>query len=33
MQRDDRTSMYDHLVQARDLGSAEAEALLNREFP
>ncbi|MDX1378861.1 MAG: tetratricopeptide repeat protein, partial [Anaerolineales bacterium] len=33
MQRNDRTSMYAHLVQARDLGSADAETLLNREFP
>ncbi|HKJ37699.1 MAG TPA: tetratricopeptide repeat protein [Anaerolineales bacterium] len=33
LQTDDRQSMFDHLVQARDLGSAEAEALLNQYFP
>ena len=33
LQTDDRASMFDHLVQARDLGSAEAELLLKQEFP
>ena len=33
LQRDDRTSAFDHLVQARNLGSAEAEALLSQYFP
>ena len=33
LQRDNRQLMFDHLVQARDLGSAEAEALLIQEFP
>lgn len=33
LQKDDRQSMYDHLVKARDLGSEEAEALLNQYFP
>ncbi len=32
-QQDDRVAAYDHLVQARDLGSEEAEALLGRYFP
>ncbi|MCK7526860.1 MAG: hypothetical protein MZV64_59305 [Ignavibacteriales bacterium] len=33
LQTDDNDSMYEHLVQARDLGSAEAEALLKQYFP
>lgn len=33
MQTGDRQLMFDQLVQARDLGSAEAEALLVLEFP
>ncbi|NTU56339.1 MAG: tetratricopeptide repeat protein, partial [Anaerolineales bacterium] len=33
LQIDDNDSMYEHLVQARDLGSAEAEALLKQYFP
>jgi tetratricopeptide (TPR) repeat protein len=33
LQTDNRASMFDHLVQARDLGSGEAEALLKQEFP
>lgn len=33
LQTDNRASMFDHLVQARDLGSAEAKALLQQEFP
>jgi tetratricopeptide (TPR) repeat protein len=33
LQTDDRMSAYDHLVQARDLGSVEADALLRQEFP
>ena len=33
LQRDDRQSMFDHLVKARDLGSVEAEALLQQYFP
>jgi len=33
LQTDERQPMFDHLVQARDLGSAEAEALLNQYFP
>ena len=33
LQTDDRPSMFDHLVKARDLGSAEAEALLKVYFP
>jgi len=33
MQTDDRTSMFDQLAQARNLGSAEAETLLRQEFP
>jgi Flp pilus assembly protein TadD len=33
LQNGDRASMLDQLVQARDLGSAEAETLLKQEFP
>ena len=33
LQKEDRDSAYDHLVLARDLGSAEAEALLSQYFP
>ena len=33
LQTDDRTAMKDHLVQARDLGSAEAGALLEQYYP
>jgi tetratricopeptide (TPR) repeat protein len=33
LQTDDRAAMKDHLVQARDLGSREAEALLREYFP
>ncbi len=33
LQTDDRISMYGHLIQARDLGSADAEALLVQYFP
>jgi tetratricopeptide (TPR) repeat protein len=33
LQKNDRTSAYDHLVQARDLGSREAEIILNQYFP
>jgi Flp pilus assembly protein TadD len=33
LQTGDRQSMFDQLVQARDLGSVEAESLLKREFP
>jgi tetratricopeptide (TPR) repeat protein len=33
MQTGDRTSMFDQLVQARDLGSEEAGLLLQQEFP
>lgn len=33
LQTDDRPLMFDHLVQARDLGSIEAEALLKVYFP
>ncbi len=33
LQKDDRASAYDHLIQARDLGSKEAESLLNQYFP
>jgi tetratricopeptide (TPR) repeat protein len=29
----DNDSMYEHLIQARDLGNAEAEALLSQYFP
>jgi tetratricopeptide (TPR) repeat protein len=33
MQMENRASAYDHLIRARDLGSAEAEALLKQYFP
>lgn len=33
LQKDKRAAAYDHLVLARDLGDAEAEALLNQYFP
>lgn len=33
MEKDDRASMYDHLVRARDLGSGEAGTLLGLYFP
>jgi hypothetical protein len=33
LQKEDRDSAYDHLVLARALGSAEAEALLSQYFP
>ena len=33
LQMNDRASAYDHLVQARDLGSREAEVILNQYFP
>jgi Flp pilus assembly protein TadD len=33
MQTNDRTSAYDHLVRARELGSSDAEMLLNQYFP
>ena len=33
LQKEDRDSAYDYLVLARDLGSAEAEALLSQYFP
>lgn len=33
MQTNDRTSAYDHLVQARDLGNEEARMILNQYFP
>jgi tetratricopeptide (TPR) repeat protein len=33
LQTNDRVSAYDHLIQARDLGSAEAEAALKQYFP
>lgn len=33
LQTDDRAAMKDHLIEARDLGSAEAEALLEQYFP
>ena len=33
LQKDDRVSAFDHLVRARDLGSAEADAALKRYFP
>jgi len=33
LQKDDRASMYDQLIQARDLGSTEAEGLLKQYFP
>jgi Flp pilus assembly protein TadD len=33
LQTDDRTQAQEHLVQARDLGSVEAQAVLNQYFP
>jgi tetratricopeptide (TPR) repeat protein len=33
LQTDDRNSMYDQLIRARDLGSAEAAELLRQYFP
>lgn len=33
MQTDDRTSAYDHLIQARNLGNEEARMILNQYFP
>lgn len=33
LQTGDNQAMYEHLIQARDLGSAEAEALLAQYFP
>lgn len=33
LQMNDRASAYDHLVQARDLGSREAEIILDQYFP
>lgn len=33
MQTNNRTSAYDHLVKARDLGNKEAEIILNQYFP
>jgi tetratricopeptide (TPR) repeat protein len=33
LQKDDRITAYDHLILARDLGNAEAEALLKQYFP
>lgn len=33
LQTDDSVAMHDHLVRARDLGSTEAEELLNQYFP
>lgn len=33
LQKNDRTSAYDHLIQARQLGNDEAEVLLNQYFP
>jgi tetratricopeptide (TPR) repeat protein len=33
LQLEDRTSAYDHLVQARDLGNKEAEMILSQYFP
>ena len=33
LQMNDRASAYDHLVEARDLGSREAEVILNQYFP
>jgi len=33
LQTGDRARAFDHLILARDLGSAEAEALLNQYFP
>ena len=33
LQKNDRASAYDHLIQARDLGNTEAEILLKQYFP
>ncbi|MFT3892462.1 MAG: tetratricopeptide repeat protein [Anaerolineales bacterium] len=33
LQKNDRVAAYDHLIQARNLGSTEAEAALNQYFP
>jgi len=33
LQKNDRLSAYDHLIQARDLGNSEAGALLKQYFP
>jgi tetratricopeptide (TPR) repeat protein len=33
LEMDDRQAMYEHLIRARDLGSAEAQALLAQYFP
>jgi Flp pilus assembly protein TadD len=33
LQLNDRVSAYDHIVQARELGSREAEVILNQYFP
>jgi Flp pilus assembly protein TadD len=33
MQTNDRTSAYDHLIQARDMGNKEARMILNQYFP
>jgi Flp pilus assembly protein TadD len=33
LQTNDRTSAYDHLVKARDLGDKEADIVLKRYFP
>jgi tetratricopeptide (TPR) repeat protein len=33
MQTDNRASAYDHLIQARDLGNSDAEAILKQYFP
>ncbi len=33
LHKNDYASMHDHLVKARDLGSSEAEVLLNQYFP
>lgn len=33
LQTNDRVKAYDHLIQARDLGSKEAEMILSRYFP
>jgi Flp pilus assembly protein TadD len=33
LQMNNRASAYDHLVRARDLGSREAEVILNQYFP
>ena len=33
LQKEDRVAAYDHLIQARDLGSAQADELLRQYFP